>query len=121
MHELSIAVALVDLACEQSARMGAVSVCAVHVRIGPLAGVVEDALRFSFDLAAEGTPIAGARLAIERVPLTAWCPHCGEEREVASVQHLRCPVCDRATPDVRRGRDLQLFGLEITDADTAHC
>jgi hydrogenase nickel incorporation protein HypA/HybF len=58
MHELSIAMSLVELATEEAERRGASRVSALHVHVGPLSGVVSDALRFSFTLAAEGTPIA---------------------------------------------------------------
>jgi hydrogenase nickel incorporation protein HypA/HybF len=69
VHELSIAVSLVDAVCEELPRLGdRVSVRRVLVRIGPLSGVVPDALRFAFDVAVEGSPIAGAYLDIEDVP-----------------------------------------------------
>ena len=67
MHELSIALSLVELASEELARLGDVRLGAVHVRVGTLSGVVPAALRFSFDVAADGTTIAGARLEIEPV------------------------------------------------------
>jgi hydrogenase nickel incorporation protein HypA/HybF len=67
MHELSIALSLVELASEELARLGDVRLGAVHVRVGTLSGVVPEALRFSFDVAADGTTIAGARLEIEPV------------------------------------------------------
>lgn len=72
MHELSIAISLVDAVCEELPRLGEhVSVRRVLVRIGPLSGVVPAALRFAFDAAIEDSPIAGARLEIEEVPGTA--------------------------------------------------
>ena len=120
MHELSIAVSLVELACEQAERLGNVRVDALHLRLGSLAGVVEEALLFSFELAAQGTAIEGARLAIEHVPLTVLCPRCGEERAPPSVQHLRCPTCDTPTPEIVRGRELELFALEVQDGTPAH-
>jgi hydrogenase nickel incorporation protein HypA/HybF len=55
VHELSIAVALVEMACEKAADLGDVRVDALHLRLGPLSGVVREALVFSFDVAAEGT------------------------------------------------------------------
>ena len=67
MHELSIALSLVELASDELARLGDVRLHAVHVRVGALSGVVSDALRFSFDVAADGTPVAGATLEIEEV------------------------------------------------------
>ena len=116
MHELSIAVSLVEAACEKIEELGAVKVDALHLRLGPLSGVVKEALLFSFDLAAEGTAVEGARLEIEDVPLTVRCPRCGKERELPSPQRLRCPDCDVPTPEVVRGRELELVALEVTES-----
>lgn len=116
MHELSIALSLVDAACEQLPDLGAhARVRALHVRVGALSGVVPEALMFSFDVAAAGSAIAGARLRIERVALIAWCEHCEAERALATVQWLRCPTCHRPTPEVRTGRELELVSLEVVD------
>jgi hydrogenase nickel incorporation protein HypA/HybF len=71
MHELSIALTLIDLAADEARRLVTSRVTAVHVQIGADSGVAVEALRFSFDLAADGTAIAGARLEVEQVPGTA--------------------------------------------------
>ena len=115
MHELSLAMSLVDAACEEVGRLGDVRVEALHLRLGALSGVVREALEFSFDLAAEGTAITGARLAVEEVPVTVFCPTCSAERELPGLQRFRCPVCATETPDVVRGRELELVGLELAD------
>ena len=65
MHELSIAVSIVDIAQEQLSRHGGERVRAVHLELGPLAGVAREALLFSFGLASEGTPVEGSQLIIE--------------------------------------------------------
>lgn len=115
MHELSIAMSLIDRATEESVRRGGRSIEAVYVRIGPLSGVVEESLRFSWDLATAGTVAAGARLEIEPVPLVVRCPRCEAERELPSVQSLRCPVCGAPAGEVVSGRELELRALEIGD------
>lgn len=100
---------------------GGVRVAAVHLRLGPLSGVVEDALTFSFDVAAAGSAIEGARLVVEAVPLTVRCVPCAAERVIPTPQHLRCPVCGAPTPDVVRGTELELFALEVDDDVPTHC
>jgi hydrogenase nickel incorporation protein HypA/HybF len=120
MHELSIAMSLIEIATEEVERLGDVRVDAVHLRLGPLSGVVEDALRFSFDLVADGTSVQGARLEIEHVALSVHCSQCDATRYPVSVQHLRCPVCDTPTPDIVRGKDLELFALEVHDDVATH-
>jgi len=67
MHELSIAITLVELAADAARSLGAARVNRVFVRLGTRAGVAAEALRFSFDLAAEGTIVQGARLELEPV------------------------------------------------------
>jgi hydrogenase nickel incorporation protein HypA/HybF len=113
MHELSIAVSLVDAALERASAFPEERVRALHLRLGPLSGVVREALLFSFEMAAADTAIAGATLVIESVPLVAWCPACATERELPSVQFLCCPVCDTPTAKVVSGRELELFALEM--------
>src|SRR4051794_25002965 len=78
MHELSIAMSLVDAICEELPSLGAVRVRAVRVRVGALSGVVGQALAFSFDVASEDSPIAGARLEIEDTP--------GRELELTALE-----------------------------------
>jgi hydrogenase nickel incorporation protein HypA/HybF len=117
MHELSIAVGLIELAVEEAARQGNVRVATVYLRIGVLAGVVSDALRFSFDLAAEGTPIEGARLEIEELPVTVCCARCGGDRTIADRQRIRCPMCGKPATVVG-GRELELAAMEVIDVAT---
>jgi hydrogenase nickel incorporation protein HypA/HybF len=113
MHELSIAVSLIDMAAEEAERLG-VQVEVLHLRLGVLSGVVREALLFSFDLAAEGTSIEGARLEIEEIPVVVFCPACGEERPLPGIQSFLCPVCGTPTPEVIRGRELELATMEVS-------
>jgi hydrogenase nickel incorporation protein HypA/HybF len=118
MHELSIALSLVDLACDEARRLGHATVDAIYIRLGALAGVVKDPLLFSFELAKQGTEISTARLEIQEVPVTVWCSECASERVLSDVRSRRCPVCNAATPQMLRGDELELFALEVQDAST---
>jgi hydrogenase nickel incorporation protein HypA/HybF len=113
MHELSIALSLLDLAAEEAERRGGARVAAIHLRLGPLSGVVKEALRSAYDLAREGTDLDKAELVIEDVPLTAYCPACAAERAPPSPQNLYCPDCGTPTSEVVRGRELEVVALEI--------
>jgi len=115
MHELSIAVDLVEMASAELARLGAPGATAVHLRVGRLSGVVKEALVFSFDVAVVGTPLDGARLHIADVPVTVWCETCAAERELEDLARRRCPVCESPTRRVVRGHELELVSLEIRD------
>jgi Zn finger protein HypA/HybF involved in hydrogenase expression len=49
MHELSLAIALVEVASDAAHSLGASRVSRLFVRLGPGAGVAAEALRFSLD------------------------------------------------------------------------
>ncbi len=111
MHELSIALSILDLAAEEAERRGG-RIVAVHLKLGPLSGVVKNALLSAYELAREGTPLAEAALVVEEVPLVTWCPACAAERRPVFPE-LCCPACGAPTPDVRSGRELEVVALEI--------
>jgi hydrogenase nickel incorporation protein HypA/HybF len=111
MHELSIAMGIVDVAAEEAERRRS-RVVAVHIKVGTLSGVVPNALVSAFELARDSTPLAQAELIIEEVPVAAYCPTCAAEREVVFPQ-LSCPICGAPTPEVIRGRELEVTALEI--------
>ena len=113
MHELSIAMSIVEGAVEEAARHPCERVEVVRLRLGQLSGVVKDALLFSYELACEGTPLTGSRLEIEEVAAAIFCRDCDAEREIASIQDFRCPICGKASSEVVRGRDLMIVGLEL--------
>jgi hydrogenase nickel incorporation protein HypA/HybF len=120
MHELSIAIDLVELSAAEARRIGHVHVDAVHVRLGPLSGIVKEALLFCFDAAAAGTIIEGARLQIESEAVVVWCAACQNQRELLDLQHRRCPVCNNVTPQVVSGDTLHLIALSVVDYAAAH-
>ena len=119
MHELSIAISIVDVATEQLQQHGGERVDAVHLRLGALSGVIKEALLSAWDLASEGSPLEGARLVIEDVPVEIFCPQCARETPVNSIQDMRCRVCGTLSPKVVRGRELEIFALEICDESPA--
>jgi hydrogenase nickel incorporation protein HypA/HybF len=67
MREWSVAVGIVEKVQRELERLGGLTVDAVHVRLGRLAGIVPDTLRRSFVMASEHTPLSRSELVIENV------------------------------------------------------
>jgi hydrogenase nickel incorporation protein HypA/HybF len=103
---------IVDAAMDEARQRG-VQVSAVHLRLGMLSGVVKDALLFSYEVACQGTPLAGSRLIVEDVPVAVFCPRCQDTRTLESVQSFLCPECGTPTMDIRQGKELEVFALEV--------
>ncbi len=117
MHELSIALGILDAASEEAAKHGNIVVRAVHLRLGALAGVIKEALVSAFDLAREGTPLATCELVIEDLPIVIHCSACDTNRTLATAGMMCCPTCGTPSNDVVTGRELEINALEIADAD----
>jgi hydrogenase nickel incorporation protein HypA/HybF len=114
MHELSIALSILDIAADEAERRGA-TVHAVHVKLGALSGVVKEALVSAYELAREESPCPGSALVIEDVAVTVYCETCGTERPVESIQSIRCAICGTPSGRVVTGRELEVTALEIEE------
>lgn len=119
MHELSIALSIIEGVEEEIARRGDARVAAVHLKLGPLSGVVKEALLFSYELACEGTPLAGSKLEVQDMPVVLFCPSCRQERAAVSNQRLYCTACGTPSAEVRSGAELEVVALELTDEHAA--
>jgi hydrogenase nickel incorporation protein HypA/HybF len=113
MHELSLALSLLDQVGEVAAREGATRVASVRLRVGRMSGIVRDALLFSWDLARAETVAADATLVIDDVAVAVWCPRCDAERGVADGAGLCCAECGAVAPTIVRGRELELVTMEV--------
>ena len=93
MHELSIASSIVEAVTESAAAYPGARVKEVRLRVGALASVVEDSLQFCWELATEGSPLAGSKLVINVLPVIVHCEPAGRTPQLAGVQSFRCPHC----------------------------
>lgn len=118
MHELSIAHSLVEIAEAAARRVGARRVDSVNVVVGALSGVELGALTFCYDIATQGTLLAGSKLVTRAVPVVVYCPRCEVEGELADVRSFRCPRCGELTGDLRSGRELYVESLEAETTES---
>jgi hydrogenase nickel incorporation protein HypA/HybF len=104
---------LLDLAAEEAARHGDARVTQIHVKLGPLSGVVGSALLSAYELARQGSALEEAELIIQEVPVVVHCPVCETARPPVSAQDFRCATCGTPAAEVLSGRELELVAMEI--------
>jgi hydrogenase nickel incorporation protein HypA/HybF len=109
MHELAIAESIVQAV---QSRIGDRPVRSVRLQVGQLSGVLTDALTFSFELAASGTPLEGAELVIDEPRGRLHCRSCGQH--VGRSDLLLLCECGSADVEVTSGRELALVSVEVT-------
>lgn len=108
MHELAIAQGVIDVV---TGRLPGSTVTEVRLEIGALSGVVPDSLRFCFDLATEGTMLAGARLDITEPAARCACRSC--HREFVPDGPLPLCPCGSADVAVLAGDELRIVSVEV--------
>jgi hydrogenase nickel incorporation protein HypA/HybF len=114
MHELSVALSIVEVVEEEAQRHPG-RVQAIHLRLGPLAGVVKEALLSAFELACERTTLEGVRLVVEDMPIVVNCPVCQGSQTVTSLQWMCCSKCGTPVTEIVTGQELEVRALEMTD------
>jgi hydrogenase nickel incorporation protein HypA/HybF len=114
MHELSIAMSIVQVLEEEAERRRA-QIDAIHLKLGVLSGVVKEALLSSYEMACEGTVLQGSRLVVEEVPAVIFCRSCGAERTLSSIQLFCCPVCKTPSSEIVHGKELEVVAMEIQE------
>ena len=107
MHEMPIAVDIVDRAVEAAEQHGATRIEQIEVQLGVMRQVVPEALELAFLVVSEGTPAQGAELRISEEKIVAVCRNC-QCRFAPEIDRFVCPQCERADARIVAGNDIIL-------------
>lgn len=115
MHEMSVAINLLELAMQEAAKQNCQRLARAHVQYGALAGIMPEALQLCFSSLIRDTPHKNAILELEELPLVLRCPFCGATfgGEGHDALWEPCPKCGEAFGHiVEQGRELILSRIE---------
>lgn len=113
MHEVGLMENTLAFALKRAADEGAQRIHRLTMRIGPLSGVVPEALEFAFEVLTRGTIAEGAMLEVEHVPIICFCSTCCLEFRPDDL-FCECPRCHAPGAEVHQGRELELASLEVS-------
>ena len=111
MHELGITRNIVAIVAEHARGR---KVARVALDVGQLAGVMTEAIRFSYDVVAEGTCLEGAQLEIREIAGRGRCRQCHAEFETPALY----TPCGCGCRDVERisGEELKVREYQFDSA-----
>lgn len=118
MHEAALMGNLLAIVERTVRDEGGGPVRLLHLRIGAMAGVNADALRFAFEVMSRGTAAEGGRLEIESVPLRVRCKQCGAE-SLPEDFVFACGACGSVEIDICAGREMALDYILVGDEERA--
>jgi hydrogenase nickel incorporation protein HypA/HybF len=117
MHEMGIALQIVEIATASiPADLGDVHIARVNLKVGKLAAIVPDSLRFCFSVATKDTPLDGAELNIQELPVIARCNDCDAKWTITEAV-FKCESCDSGSLEILSGRELDIESIEIAEED----
>jgi hydrogenase nickel incorporation protein HypA/HybF len=125
LHEFSTAVGVVETIIDVAKKNNATRIKRVDLVVGEFSMLNHDQLKFSFEIASEGTLAEKAELIIETQKGQIDCQKCGfngsVETQDKEVDHLvvdlknifECPKCKSNKTKISGGRDIYVNNIEI--------
>jgi hydrogenase nickel incorporation protein HypA/HybF len=114
MHEMGIANSVLDAVQAEAARFPGTYPAKVCVRIGEVAAIDQEALRFCFEAITRDTELQSLELQIELCPRRNRCPACGVDF-IVRKHDTRCPQCGQVATVCIGGDELELAYLEVEE------
>ncbi len=112
MHELPFVQNLLRIALEHAEKAGAKRIVALHLVIGQMSTIVDDAVQFYWDILARGTIAEGAQLHFRRLPAVFRCQAC-EHTYSLDGEHLACPQCGSTRVQLIQGDEFRLESMDV--------
>ncbi len=117
MHELGIANSVLEAVKTEVARYPGTFPCKVGIRVGELAAIDQESLRFCFEAITRETEFESLALEIEVCPRRHRCINCKHEFAVVDY-NFRCPQCASLETEHISGDELELAFVEVEEYGT---
>jgi hydrogenase nickel incorporation protein HypA/HybF len=114
MHELAVTQDVLNIVLKLAEMNKAGQVVSIKLKIGELRDIVEEWMQRIFDLISRNTIAEGAKLEIERVPVTFRCG-CGETFLVDIKEKFSrsCPGCHGEDIVLCSGQEFEITGIGV--------
>ena len=114
MHELSIALSVIDLVEDTIKGKESVEVVEVELEIGKLAGIDTQSLITALETASAYTPLNKAHYRIKILPAIAKCKTCGLKFNLQNYLSS-CPACESYETEIINGKELRIKTITINN------
>ncbi len=113
MHELSIALGIVDIAEKETKKAKKHKVDLIELEIGTLAGIEFDSLDFVWSSAVKNTVLESA---VKKVNIIQGEAKCGDCNTIFKLNNIydSCPNCNSFLKDIIKGKELLVKSLEVS-------
>ncbi|MDR2503960.1 MAG: hydrogenase maturation nickel metallochaperone HypA [Deltaproteobacteria bacterium] len=115
MHEMSIAIAALEIMEQAALKHSARRILAVWIEVDASACVEPEAIAACFEVVCAGGIAQGCALHLEQSPIRARCLDCGHEFDLGPGLELPCPLCAGRGLRLEGGRGMVVNRMEIEE------
>lgn len=114
MHELPVTESILRIALKHAEAAGAKQVTEIYLVIGDLASIIDDSVRFYWDIVSKDTAAEGADLTFRRIKAELVCLEC-DQRFHPDGKIYNCPTCEGHRVKVIAGDDFSVEAIQVED------
>ena len=112
MHEMSIALSIIDLATDQARKAEAEKINEIELDIGTMSGIELEALNFAMEIAVKDTMLEDATVKVNRIEAISECLECGHVFDSEGfISH--CPKCREVNTKIIKGREMLVKSILV--------
>jgi len=112
MHEYPITLRIIEIAQEFAMENDAHEVKQINLVVGDYSGYVASSIELYFDIIAEGSLCANAKLHIKRIKPKLKCNDCGE-LFIRKPFSFECPTCNGEGSPTEIGKEFYIKSIEV--------
>ncbi|WAM30943.1 hydrogenase maturation nickel metallochaperone HypA [Caldicellulosiruptor naganoensis] len=115
MHEYYVTQQLIKIAEDELKEIKPKKVLSIKVVVGELSGIIDESLKFYFDILTKGTILEGSKLEIVQKKALLFCNSCQSLFE--RTKDFLCPKCKSLGKLTEYGREFYIESIEVDDGD----
>ena len=115
MHELPVTESILDIVLKHAKKNNVKKIMTIHLGVGELSDLEDEWMQKYFEYLSKDTLAQGARLRIERIPITMQCNECMHEFNVEKegLGKIDCPQCGEEKCTLKSGREYYIKNMEV--------
>jgi hydrogenase nickel incorporation protein HypA/HybF len=115
MHELPVTESILNIVLKHAKNNDVKRIVTIYLNVGELSDLEDEWIQKYFEYLSKDTLAEGARLSIERIPITMRCNTCSQvfNVEKTDLGMIRCPKCNEDKYTMTSGREYYIKNMEV--------
>ncbi|MCX6251154.1 MAG: hydrogenase maturation nickel metallochaperone HypA [Bacteroidetes bacterium] len=110
MHELSLALDVIDLVTEEAGKNSLKDVYEIHIEVGEISGVDADVFQRAMEIVLKNSSLGKAKVKIRKTPGIGRCTACDKDFSVSDFLAC-CPGCNGYPSEIIGGKELRVTSI----------